>query len=58
MTETPELRWFDEHPKCARCGKDAHGKIMGAQNQSFGWHCRRCAETRLSASRKVREQTA
>lgn len=54
MSESTDLRWFDEHPKCARCGKDAHGRLMGSQNQSFGWHCRKCAEKRLRDSAKAR----
>ena len=54
LTETTELRWFEENPKCGRCGKDAHGRLMGSMNQSFGWHCRKCADKRLKDSAKAR----
>lgn len=56
--ETDDLRWFEAIPKCGRCGKDAHGKLMGSMNQSYGWHCRRCAEKRLKDSAKVRSAAA
>mgnify|MGYP000865136492 CR=1 FL=1 len=51
--ETTELRWFEENPKC-RCGKDSHGILRGATNQSYGHHCRKCADLRLKASAKAR----
>lgn len=57
MSEVPALRWFDAIPKCWQCGKDAHGRLMGPQNQYYGWHCRRCAEKRLRASEKARSAT-
>lgn len=53
MDETTELRWFEAVPKCT-CGRLAEGKLMGAKNQSYGWHCRRCAGLRLKASEKAR----
>ena len=54
--ETPNLRWFDQIPKCWRCGKDAHGRLMGSMNDSYGWHCRRCAGKRLKDSERERER--
>lgn len=51
--ETTELRWFEAFPKC-RCGKTAQGILRGSQNQSFGYHCKACAERRLKASAKAR----
>ena len=58
MAETTELRWFDEIPSCARCGKTAKGRLMGSSNQSFRWHCKRCAEKRLKDSEKARKEGA
>lgn len=58
MTETTNLRWFDEIPSCQRCGKNAHGRLMGSRNESYGWHCRRCAEKRIKDSEKAREKEA
>lgn len=57
MSETPNLRWFEAIPKCA-CGKLAQGKLMGQQNESYGWHCQRCADRRLRASAKARGDAA
>ena len=58
MAETTELRWFDANPSCARCGKVSHGRLMGSGNQSYGHHCKRCAEKRLKDSQKAREKEA
>lgn len=56
MAETPDLRWFENtERKCASCGKRATGILRGSRNESYGPHCARCAERRLKASRKVRE---
>jgi len=52
--ETTELRWFEEFPGCS-CGKPSRGILRGAQNQSYGHHCKKCAEQRLKASKKIRE---
>lgn len=54
MTETPNLRWFEEFPKC-RCGKVANGILQGEANESYGHHCTKCAEKRLRDSQKVNE---
>lgn len=55
MSETPNLRWYDEFPNCG-CGKVAGGILRGVGNESYGYHCKRCAERRLKASAKVREK--
>lgn len=54
MSETTELRWFEAFPKCEGCGSVAHGLLRGRQNESYGYHCRRCADRRLKASEKAR----
>lgn len=54
MSESPSIRWFEEFPNC-RCGNVARGILRGDQNQSFGYHCLRCAKKRLNDSAKVRE---
>lgn len=55
MRETPDLRWFEETDrKCSACGKRATGILRGVRNESYGPHCKRCAERRLKASEKVR----
>lgn len=56
-SETPNLRWFEQFPKC-RCGKKSEGILRGNQNESYGHHCKRCAERRLKASEKLRESAA
>ena len=57
MAETTELRWFEEiNMKCERCGARAAGILRGSQNQSYGKHCKRCANKRLRDSEKLREQ--
>ena len=55
MTETTELRWFDEWPKCP-CGRRAHGILRGVRNDSYGAHCKQCANRRLKASLKERDK--
>lgn len=56
--ETTELRWFDAYAKCSQCGGVSHGILRGSRNESWGDHCRKCAEKRLKASRKAREAEA
>jgi ribosomal protein L34E len=59
LTESPELRWFEEqNHKCGVCGKRSQGILRGSRNESYGHHCKRCAEKRLKASAKVREEIA
>lgn len=53
--ETPDLRWFEVLPKCRICGKTAHGILRGVSNESWGYHCTKCAEKRLRDSKRVRE---
>lgn len=52
--ETTELRWFEQFPKCARCGRTSEGILRGSQNESYGHHCKRCATLRLANSEKAR----
>lgn len=54
MGETPNLRWFEELPKCGRCRKTAHGILRGSRNESYGHYCKKCANKRLKDSEKVR----
>jgi ribosomal protein L34E len=56
MSETPDLRWFEQFPKCQGCGRTATGLLRGVRNDSYGYHCTRCAERRLKASAKARER--
>lgn len=58
MAETTQLRWFEQFPRCARCGKTAQGILRGSCNESYGHHCLRCAERRLKDSEKARSLTA
>lgn len=58
MNETPDLRWFEEFGRCIICRKVAHGILRGVRNESYGAHCKRCAEKRLEDSEKVRAQEA
>lgn len=54
--ETASLRWFrEENFNCRQCGKRGHGTLMGVTNESYGIHCKKCAEKRLKDSEKVRE---
>lgn len=57
MARTPnfslEVRWFDATGTC-RCGKPAHGKLMGPRNESYGSACRTCATRALDAAEKHR----
>ncbi len=57
--EVPDLRWFEstEH-KCQQCGERAVGILRGTRNESWGYHCQRCADKRLKASAKAREDAA
>jgi hypothetical protein len=57
LSETPRLRWFEANPHC-RCGKKSDGILRGDGNESYGPHCRKCAERRLRQSKLVRGQIA
>lgn len=52
--EAPWLRWFEEFPSCSQCRKPSAGILRGGRNESYGHHCKRCAERRLKASEKAR----
>lgn len=54
MAETTELRWFEEFPKC-HCGQKSQGILRGSRNESYGHHCKRCAERRLKVSERERK---
>ncbi len=58
MTETTDLRWFDEWGRCGQCRKRAHGVLRGSRNESYGPHCKPCANRRLKESEKQREKEA
>ena len=58
MRETPNLRWFEQHSQCGMCGKASAGILRGSQSESYGQHCKKCAEKRLKASEKERQQVS
>lgn len=58
MSETPRLRWFEAYSSCRACAKPAAGILRGEGNESYGPHCRKCAECRLRASKLEREKLA
>lgn len=53
LSESPNIQWFEVFPKC-RCGKVAHGILRGTRNESYGYHCKACANKRIKASERVR----
>lgn len=55
LEESPSIRWFDAYSPCRVCRKQSDGILRGDQNQSYGDHCRKCAEKRIAASARVRE---
>lgn len=55
LDESPNVQWFEELSKC-RCGRQSTGVLRGTRNESFGPHCKPCAEKRIKASKRVREQ--
>jgi hypothetical protein len=57
MSESPNPRWFDNdyNRKCS-CGKRADGNLRGSRNESYGPHCKACANKRLKASERVRKE--
>ncbi len=59
MSETTNLRWFEPtNSTCDQCGKRASGILRGSRNESYGPHCKRCAESRLKASERARKKEA
>lgn len=58
IDETPNLRWFRPYPPCRMCGKKSDGLLFDSRNESYGDHCKKCAEKRLADSKRVREAEA
>lgn len=56
MGETPNLRWFESTERKCSCGARATGILRGVSNESYGPHCKKCADKRLAASAKLRAQ--
>jgi hypothetical protein len=54
MDESPNVQWFEAFAKC-RCGKPSSGILRGTRNESYGPHCKKCADGRMKASKRVRE---
>ena len=53
-----DLHWFDPYPTCRMCGKPSAGRLMDVRNTNYGDHCRKCADKRLAAAKRYREQVA
>ena len=53
--EPDPVRWFDALGAC-KCGKPAHGRLMGPRNESYGNYCARCAEARLAKAKALRDR--
>lgn len=51
--EPDPVRWFDALGTC-KCGKAAHGRLMGPRNESYGVACTKCAAARLKAAQDSR----
>ncbi len=56
VDESPSIRWFDAYSTCRMCGKKSDGLLRGDRNESYGDHCRKCADKRIADSKRVREQ--
>ena len=54
LRESPHVRWFEQFAKC-RCGKPAAGILRGDRNESYGAHCKKCADRRLRDAEKARK---
>lgn len=48
------VRWFEGIGSCWKCGKQATGWLRGPRNESYGAHCKKCAEARLNAAERAR----
>lgn len=55
INETPDLRWFKAYPLCRMCGNKSDGLLYDKRNESYGNHCKKCANKRLDLSKQVRE---
>jgi hypothetical protein len=53
-----QVRWFDALGGCSKCGKPAHGRLMGPRNESYGIYCTRCADARLKKADRERTDEA
>lgn len=66
MKENPALRYFEPTPQpdCVWCStvtrprRKADGVLRGAQNESYGPHCKLCAARRLRNAERVRAALA
>lgn len=50
---TPPVNWFDAFPSCQDCRKPSNGILRGNGNASYGYHCQKCADKKLTAARRV-----
>lgn len=48
------VRWFVALGSC-RCGKSATGTLRGPRNDSYGNSCTACADKRIKAAQKMRD---
>lgn len=48
-----QVRWFDALGRCA-CGKPATGTLRGPQNESYGYACARCGNSRVVRAERER----
>jgi len=55
MSETPRLRWFEAYSPCRICGGKSAGLLRGVSNESYGDHCKKCADRRLKLSAAIRD---
>lgn len=56
LDESPDLQWFKTYPTCRECGAKSDGLLMSRRNDSYGDHCRKCADKRLKRSKEIREE--
>lgn len=54
-SEPDPVRWFDGLGLC-KCGKPAHGRLMGPRNESYGVACGKCAAARLKKADEARRK--
>ena len=55
LSESPNIQWFEAFPRC-RCGKASAGILRGTRNESYGHHCKACADKRIRNSERVRAE--
>lgn len=56
LDESPDLQWFKAYPSCRECGRPSAGLLMSRRNESYGDHCRKCADKRIKRSKQIREE--